>query len=233
MVKPPWRDRLRHELNKRGLPATYSARLIEELTDHFADIRNEDLSMDADAPENKIGSPECLAAVAEEEFRRHTFAGRHPFVAFVVAPFSAAILWVVMIALFGKAWGWFIVPESIHAPTILESISLNAELCVLRLSPVALAWLFLRLSRRVGRPVSGLIACGLLAFWALNLRPHVRPGFDVDISFGGFLHYRPDTLIQAALPLALGLWTCWRMGYPTKNSPWRRDPVRSSAPTHT
>jgi hypothetical protein len=231
MVKRPWHERLRDELAKRGLPPAYATRLIEELAEHWADIEEESPGMTApESAEEKLGSPERLAAVAAREVGRQTFAGRHPFATFVLSPLAATALFFVVIVLIGRAWAWLLVPRQVHAPTTLERVSAFVEVSLLCLTPFLLAWLFLELSRRVARPVWGLFAGGLLAFLALNFSPTVLPGLEVYFSLGGFLSYRPDRLIQSALPVMLCLWAWWRIHYPAENSTWGGEAASSTAP---
>jgi hypothetical protein len=234
MAKPLWRDRLRDELHKRGLPRAYATRLIQELTEHLADIRQQEPSMKSEpkSAEDALGSPERIAAAAAHELGRRTFAGRHPFVTFVLSPLPLITLLVAVIVLIGRAWGWLITPREVHAPTTLERFSAFLEMCLLCLSPFLVAWLFLEMGRRAARPVWGLATCGFLAFVALNFTPTITPGFEVYLSAGGFLLYHPDRLIQTALPLALALWAWWRMHYPPKNSACRSDAEPTSASGH-
>ena len=194
MAKPQWHDRLRHELRKRGLPTTYSARLIEELTDHFADLQRENPCMDVQTPaDERMGSPELLAAVARQELDCVAFAGRHPIVAFVMGPIPVAILALIVIGLIA---GVFIGPQGIHSPTSLDWIVVYLFIYVIRLLPLALAWLYIRLGARVGRSVWGVAACGLMAFFALNIRANIGPATDTEnlrlaVGIGGFAAFVP------------------------------------------
>jgi hypothetical protein len=234
MAGPPWPDRLREELRKRRLPRAYSARLIEELTDHLADVKKEDRSMDAQSSgEERLGSPELLASVAQREMNRRSLVGRHPFVAFTLSPIPIAFLSLILIAVAGKAW-WWLTTEVIHWPGGAAWLGPLVETYVLRAVPFVFAWLFIRLSRRVGRPEWGLLSCSLMSFLALNIRPDVKPDFTAVIPLGGFLGvflaYQPDKAIQAALPLVLGLWSVWRMRDRPTNSPFYHDPGPSRSP---
>jgi hypothetical protein len=76
-----------------------------------------------------------------------------------------------------------------------------------------------------------------MAFFALNIRAQIGPATETQnlqlrVPLGGFAAFVPawwqEKLIQAALPLALGLWTYWR----TTNSPWRRDTAPSNELVH-
>jgi hypothetical protein len=243
MVKPQWHDGLRHELRKRGLPPTYSARLIEELTDHFTDLQKENLSMEAQTPvEEQLGSPELLARAAEREFVGQTFAGRHPLAAFVMAPIPATMLilggplivWMLCGWLFNLVIGDSATPSGSHSLTVGERTTVYGFLYLWRIVPFVLtAWLFIRLGRRAGRTMWGLVACGIIASFAIFFSTSFRPGTDQhrDLWLIGFgLPFGLEQWLQAAAPAALGLWAWWRSAYRTNNLRWR-DAEPSSAPT--
>jgi hypothetical protein len=241
MVKPPWHDRLRHELNKRGLPATYSARLIEELTDHFADIQQENLSMDAHmSAEERLGTPESLAAAAAKELGGRSFADRHPILTFVVAPIPAvAVTWyaVILICFACKTLVTPSTPVQIGSPTAVEWAVAYGCLYVSRFLPFLLtAWLFSHLGRRARRPIWGMAACGIVAYFAFIFLIGVHAPSEhhnLSIGFGpalGLRHWQ-DRLVQALLPLAIGAWTWRQTVSPWKNLPWRRAAEPSSIPT--
>jgi uncharacterized membrane protein len=246
MVKPQWHDGLRHELRKRGLPPTYSARLIEELTDHFTDLQKENLSMEAQTPvEEQLGSPELLARAAEKEFVGQTFAGRHPLAAFVMAPIPAIVLMLSGIVIGWQFCGWLInlivgnsaTQSGFHSLTAGEQIVIYGFLSFWRVVPFVLtAWFFIRLGRSAGRPMWGSVACGIIACLAIFFSTSFSPATELHgnlwlIGFGRFPSGL-EQLLQAALPAALGLWAWWRSTYRPKNLQWP-DAAPSSAPTPT
>jgi hypothetical protein len=225
MAEPQWPERLQEELRKRGLPPGYAARLAEELTDHFTDIQKESRSMDArSSAEETVGRPELLAAVAGREFRRRTFAGRHPVLTFVLGPIPIVLVAFLapLIACIGCCWligtirGEDMVPgRPIYGEAVLSFVLTY----LLRLTPFALStWLFVRLARRARRPAWGVIACAIVAVFASIFHVLISPatgaepgklmiGFD----FGNQLAVWPEKGVQAAIPLAFALWMCWRM----------------------
>jgi len=242
MVKPQWHDRLRHELRERGLPPTYSARLIEELTDHFTDIQKENMSMEAQtSAEEKLGSPELLASAAQKAFGGRTFAGRHPIMTFLIGPIPLLfVTWYAIVGICGLCKGFVtpMEPAQIDPPTAFEWVVAYGCVYVSRFLPFVLAaWLFTRLGSRAKRPAWGLVACGIVAYFAFTFWMNVAPPTEqyslrIVYTFLFGLRHWQRRLAQAILPLAFGLWTWYRMTYPTKNSPWRGVSELSSAPTH-
>ena len=92
MSNQPWRDRLKQSLYRQGLSREYISRLVEELSDHATDLFMEDERMDAlKEIDDRLGSPERIALVAMNEFRRRTFFGRHPALTFIAGPMIAMI----------------------------------------------------------------------------------------------------------------------------------------------
>jgi hypothetical protein len=223
MAKLPWPDRLREALQRHALPAGYRSRLTQELSDHLADVQAEELSMNSEPtrPEERMGEAERLAATAAKEFTRRTFAGRHPFFTFMVSPVTATLGLFVAIALAGRGLAWLMMPASgvgeIHPPSTAMFAGALIEGYLLCLIPFGLGWIFLDLSRRVGRPAWGVAACGLLALLVLAFRPVIGLRFEVSLGTGGFL--RPDSFVPFVLPLTFALWAWWRIHYPPTRSP--------------
>ncbi len=81
-----WLDSLRDEFARRKLSPKYAERMISELTDHFHDFMEDQMSKDArdskeldrESLERELGSPADIGAAAAEQYRRQRFAGRHP-----------------------------------------------------------------------------------------------------------------------------------------------------------
>ncbi len=105
----PSLDQLTRELRRRGLPAAYIRRYVEELDDHITDTieeRSNAMSKDAHGFESldaRIGDPVRLADVAAAEYRRANFCGRHPVLTCLVAPIPLVLL--AWIAVFGLGIG--------------------------------------------------------------------------------------------------------------------------------
>jgi hypothetical protein len=223
MANPHWHDCLRHELEERGLPATYSARLLEELLDHCHDIQRENPSMEAHLSAlERLGAPELLAAAAKKEYVKRTFAGRHPFLTFVVGPIVVTqMTWYLLLLLICFPLKTLVTPfepATMLPPTSFEWFVAYANIYVLRFLPFAvLAPAFLRAGRTCCRPVWGMVACGIVAYMASVNYMHVGPPTEkhnlavfLSLQFG--LFGWQSRLVQAAIPLVVSIWTWRRWG---------------------
>src|SRR5262245_40556290 len=104
-----WRDRLIVALRRQGLPTSYIDRLVEELSEHLTDLFTEEPSMDAQRDvEDRLGTPEQLAAAAKAEFQRRTFAGRHPVLTFLAGPTAVMLGTLVAMVLAVVSLDWVI-----------------------------------------------------------------------------------------------------------------------------
>jgi hypothetical protein len=224
MANPHWHERLRQALAKQGLPAAYSASLLEELAGHWDDLQKEHGSMEALSAEERLGAPELLAALAKAEYRKRSFAGRHPFLAFVVGPFLTTIVtWHILILLCVplKSLVAPYMPVRAAPPTRFEWTLVYAIVLFLRFVPFAvLAPVFVRLGRASCRPVWGLVAGGIVAYLAFVIKLEVAPPTEkhnLAVFLGlhfGLIHWHAR-LLQAALPLALSIWAWRRLGNST------------------
>jgi hypothetical protein len=221
MASPQWRDRLRQELRRQRLPSDYVNRLVEELSDHATDLLQESASMDAEyLAETRLGAPEQLALLARSEFRRRTFAGRHPLVTFVAGPIVAIIGTFLAICLTAFALSWLIdramggslsANEELYLPpSSLEMGIVQVFNALVRFVPFAVsAWLFVRLGRRAGLRGWSIGACGIVAFVAAFFTSVVTPATaqaQAKWTIGVGLNFGLDQVLQAALPLALAAW---------------------------
>jgi hypothetical protein len=221
MASRQWLDRLETELRRRSLPAGYRARLLEELADHLSELERETTSMEAQLLlEERIGTPEAVAVEARSEYLARTFAGRHPVLTFGLIPVLTVVVAIIatMFALGGAIWltetlmpEFFEPPES---PTMLHWVAIYGAVSFVRLAPfVPVAILFARAGRRIHQPRWGLIGCAIVAAMALLFWTQVDTEPDsfhgrLYIGFGAF--FRGDQLLQAALPLGIGLWALVR-----------------------
>src|SRR5215469_8494028 len=186
MASLQWPDQLRAELGRQGLPTPYISRLVEELSDHVADIASEDSSVDVDI-NGRLGTPQQLAVIAKAEYRHRTFAGRHRLLTFMAGPIFAmiatmAVVWLVAFVflesfdtvLAGRIPGFDEVGSAAVRAAVLHVFhSLD------RFLPFALpAWLFVRLGRRTGMPVWSAGACGLIALAAIGFFSVLMPSKD-------------------------------------------------------
>ncbi len=103
MVDPKWHSELHRALVRQGLPRPYRERLMDELLDHAISLQEETAGMDAvetDTVKQKVGEPKQLAQLAGEEYRKRTWLGRHPVVAFLIAPIPMLVLsWILSMLL--------------------------------------------------------------------------------------------------------------------------------------
>ncbi len=93
-----WLDRLQLELSRRKLPKSYMKRLIGELSDHFHDLTEENMSTESLV--SRLGQPEQIADAAARcrrgFFRRHRWLR---MTTFVVLPVPLLILcWALTMA---------------------------------------------------------------------------------------------------------------------------------------
>jgi len=86
------------------LPPSYVQRFVEELTDHFQDITEETMR----AEENvwsRLGEPDQVADAAVTAYKRRSFLGRHPALAFLVFGVSPVVSLFALVALAtGSMW---------------------------------------------------------------------------------------------------------------------------------
>jgi hypothetical protein len=224
MADSHWLDRFAAELRRQRLPAGYRVRLLDELADHLSELEQETTSMEAQVLlEERIGRPEVIAAEARSEYTRRTFAGRHPVLTFGVAPLFAVLgillttLFVTYLVLMLASLTTPQLREQSIPPTTLQWCVAYSAVWFVRLAPFGVAaWLFARAGRRAQRPKWGLVACTIVAalafvFW-MGIREETteHPGL---VFFGLAIQQvpHPEQYVQAALPLAIGLWSTWSL----------------------
>jgi hypothetical protein len=220
MDSRPWADQLRHKLHTQNLPPAYIDRLVEELSDHVLDTQSETTSMDAQNALNRLGSTDQIAAAATNEFRRRTFAGRHPWLTFVALPVAFVPLLFVssILALFAIEWvaittlEWLIEPEPLFS--LSEAAQSRVEWWILaafdsyvRFVPFAIAtWMFCRWGRRSDMRWWPLVACTIVALTAGFLCTKSIPASgDKPGSWivGLATHFEQRQVIQLLVPLAV------------------------------
>ena len=223
-----WREALRVDLRRQNLPPAYIERLIEELTDHSIDLQTENPSMDAHNALHCLGDTQQLAIAASHEFRSRTFAGRHPWLTFVVAPF--AFVPVVFAALVIGAIGLIYALSTVFdwimgdsLPTLTKATEATIEAwCVwgfesyVRFVPfVVAAWLFCRWGQRNNMRHWALAACSIVALFAgilvtsstLSSGDQTRGTWVI----GFALHPNLRQFFQLAVPLVVAAWLLLRL----------------------
>ncbi len=217
MLPSNWRDEVSLALSRQGLPRAYIRRFMDELSDHFEDLVQENVSMDADTLNSRLGSPVELANCAGKLLGQRTYAGKHPWITFVLAPLPATALVLV-----GLCMVFLGVLSSVPAQAAGEPLSfwqamaLQALVWALRYAPFAIAaTMFCLLARRgLLAPRWSLTACCLVSLWAglfaisLTL-PTGAPGSG-SLVMGFSLPPAIQQLPQALAPLVVWLVFRWR-----------------------
>ena len=105
MANPLWLDDVRERLADKRLPPKYVRRLLDELSEHLEDLKEENMSTEANAY-SRLGEPEQVAQAAIITYRRHSFLGRHPVATFLVFAVSPIVPLVALVVLVGAlVWG--------------------------------------------------------------------------------------------------------------------------------
>jgi hypothetical protein len=213
-------DSLRADLIRRGLPARYVRRLVEELEDHEQDIVNEQPGGMND-PASRLGNLTDLADRIVAEFRAARFVGRHPVLAFVIMPVPLVV--VMWMAVFFVAALLSLLEDAVGGTG--RCIEAYAIYLGLRFFPFAAAALVVcRWAYRSGRGGWSFVACALIGLLAGSLVATVTfPGGNEEgrLLFGT-LFLTPGTattplvgvarqLAQMAVPLAI--WLCFAVRF--------------------
>lgn len=221
---------LREALINKGLPADYIRRTLHELADHLAEAEGVDAG--------RLGDPRRLARQFAREYRRGTFAGRHPVFSSLLLAFvlmhllvigyylATMLLFVGLMRLFGVNGGDGDYPPVEHLGSGLSWL-LDASFALGAVVPfVLVARLTARQARRMGRgrwPAIGLFAViTLLAgLCATNMQFAPSPGGHGTLMIGYGVGAGPvlgDTstwlvraLIQALVVAGCGWLFCRRM----------------------
>jgi hypothetical protein len=217
-----WPEQLRQQLRRQRLPPAYIDRLVEELSDHLIDSQTEHPSMEAHNAFVRLGSTNTIAATAGHEFRRRTFAGRHPWLTFVVFPFAfiPSLFVSLLAALFAMSWvvgatmEWLIVPESDWLSKTTESRLewwiLGAFDFIVRFVPFLIAsWIFCRWGRHSGMRWWPLVACTIVAITAGFLFTKSIPASGDKQGLwmiGLATRFEVRQVVQLVVPLAAAAW---------------------------
>jgi hypothetical protein len=196
MGDQPWLNRVRERLARQALPSAYIRRLMEELSDHLEDFKEESMETDAYC---RLGEPEQVAEAAATAYRRRSFLGRHPTAAFLVFAISPVIAQYVLFCVGGMV---LMTLRADHTLDWYENhwiLSLIIVVCSTFLSIV-----YGELAMRLGIGRKWMLAsCAVLGAFGLLLELGLR----VPVM----------ALAQFAAPLAVGWWFTKRKcnrGYP-------------------
>jgi hypothetical protein len=228
MDSQPLFDRLRMELAHRGLPHAYVKRIVQELEDHEEDIREEQAASDRSAlkevaSRHRLGDPVQLAEAIAAEFRKGTFVGRHPVLAYLAAPVPLTFLvWFCWMLLFHPIMGWFMAQEpgrgTLQWPLPFIWSVLTWYYGSLILPSALAAGLCCRWAYRSGRANWSLAGCALIAAFAGSVASSIKlSALPMQSQYGvGSLLLIPfvgyacvdwtliQQLLQMAVPLGIG-----------------------------
>ncbi|MFO1065129.1 MAG: hypothetical protein U0892_14790 [Pirellulales bacterium] len=165
----PWFRRLRNALNEARLPAWYQARFIEELQLHFMEMQEQTAMNGFDAMDNdeaviaRLGTPEQLAAEAAK-LRRATWAGRHPWFAFILGgPASLLVIIPATVIAFGLALKPFAQGKTLATDPWMGPVMSVLGPAQVALCAVAVCLLLCRSAHRSLRsPWWAIAGCGLV-----------------------------------------------------------------------
>jgi hypothetical protein len=220
MPDPVWFDALRKALAQRELPAAYAARLVDELSDHFTDLEEDQMSMDALESRSlvdRLGAPHEVARQAAREFARHSFGGRHPVLMFVVLPILVLAVGYVA-SLFGlvgagrvlKAFDPAISSDSL-SPTgagLMRLLCLAMLLVPATLTAALFAWLAARAGVKRKWPIiTGAIIGILVGLSQMDVYVSPLPGQSrLQLGLGFGTHMAFFQLAKFGVPMLVGLW---------------------------
>lgn len=210
-------ETVRNTLRRRGLPPHYIRRVVEELEDHRLDIAGElavtDQTNTPDA--DRLGDLELLASAFVQRYHARTFAGRHPFVTFVLAPIPAVLAaWATLLFVLLGVVKMYELGFGATGKTIVDmspavvGMALFMYIAEIVVPPAAVALFFSWLAYRGGkRMVWACAATLLVAFAALcfhsGLQFPIEPGkgaYSVGLGFSPRLLLGPQ-LLQMLIPI--------------------------------
>lgn len=93
------REKLARKLLLRGISPVYIQSTMQELAEHWEDLREESLATGASSEQAEeyatkaIGDTETLAACITERLSKATWFGRHPVLLFFLCPLLSLIIW--------------------------------------------------------------------------------------------------------------------------------------------
>jgi hypothetical protein len=247
MQSQRWLESVREQLIARRLPRDYIERFMEELADHFHDLTEENMESANDAI-IRLGDPQQVAKAAADEYRRRTFLGRHPVIAFLtfaISPLITLPLLAVgeMIAVYGVL---YLVTSAIAAifhihddasahlgATVDATIQILLPVLFVIIPSLILTAVYSRLARRTASPQTWLIvSCGLIA--ALASAPIFMCRFDPKRNYDllGIGAHWPITImqfVQFALPIVFAAWLSKRRRARERNLVQSESSLRAAA----
>jgi hypothetical protein len=221
-----WREELLQSLARQRVPPKWRDRLIEELEDHLSDLKENQMSMDANlTAQERLGTPDELASAAAGEYRKLGFFARRPVLTYVLGPLLLvpilfAVFLLVTIPVLGLvAQGIFALIDSGYdgnGPHAAGELIAWAITMSFRFVPFALfAWLFCWLARRQARDWRAVMsACATISVYAALLFATIEAPTATQkgtLIIGLALPPRELlVVVQAIVPLAIGAIFLWR-----------------------
>lgn len=209
-----WFQQLHKALQEHRVPTKYASRFKEELWLHYLEMAERDEVNGFTETEShifeRLGSPESLAAQAAQ-VPRSTWAGRHPWLAFVVgAPVIALglVFGTFMVIPFGE--GTSVALGSWFGPLMIALGPLQVIASV-----IIACLLMLRMVRRSGRsPWWGVASCGLIAIVCATIVIKWEPPNPIPGSGMIMIGLAPvaETWYQMLVPIVIGfVYASWNL----------------------
>jgi len=233
---PPWFEELRRQLAPHNLPPDYVRRLMDELADHFEDLKEETMGNELEA-RTRLGEPRHLAAAAVDVCANRSPLGRHlatRLFVFAVSPILSLIvataMGVVVLSVLASALGYVdhsgthfgsfakaAIPYLLTAMTIVVPAALLTALyCGLaRKCSVGRRWMLV--SCLVLSVLAGLAMCEVTLS---ELPGQSRLTLGLGLDRGNLWR-----LCQALAPLAVGLWLFGRSRVSDQNGDACQSPI--------
>jgi len=218
MASQLWFRELQARLASQGLPRHYVQRLVEEVTDHFQDLKEETMGQLAEAYA-RLGEPQQVADAAVAAYRRRSLIARHSAMAFLVFAVSPILSLVVscaagvfFLALAARGLG-FIDENGQHFGTSAAAwLVYLLPAVTIMLPAAALTAVYYGLARWAGTGrrwilVSCIVISVLAGLTMCSVTLSDTPGqssltYGLGVPSGWHM-------LQALAPLALGFWL-WR-----------------------
>jgi hypothetical protein len=233
MAKRPWFDEIQKRLVQEDLPPEYIQRLLDELTDHFQDIEEKNMSTEANV-ELQMGEPERVADAAAEAYKRASYSHRHPFVTFLIFGVSPLVVMIASIVLIAvgiaeicgicRDCGINITDENHFGGIDPTALSWALGLITVIVPAALLTIVYCRFARRLGLKRKWMIASFAVVAFVSMLPTHglVLSGVPGASRWIVGVSVPPGLLqcVQLIVPLAIGIWLMQRfrghkaLGYP-------------------
>ena len=209
-----WQSQLASELKAQRLPRFYVRRFLREIYDHVLDLQEAEMSQCTEAEQSmdlseKLGNPKDVAEQAAAALFYRTWAGRHPWVAFLAGPPVLFVLGVTTCTLLMVGLASFFEGQTVETMPALKSLCYWAGWVIAFVPPIAASLLLCRMVYVSGRQRAwALGACAMVALlggclMVACIPPQTDPGTgSLSIGFGLGSTWQFD---QAIAPLLIGL----------------------------